>query len=364
MISPRLTENETSSTALTRPARMANWVCRLLTVSVVSISSLLRLQAWIEDIAQLVRHQVDGHHGNQQGDAGKHADPVFAGQQVLKAIGDQQTKRGFGDRQSEAEERQGRFQGNRRRHLQGGHHDQRRQAVRQQMAEHDAQRRQAERGGSFNVFLLAFHQRRTARGARVIGPLHRHQSNDDLVDAAPGQGQQDQGDQDGRERQLDIRDSHDEGFDAAACVAGKQPQRQAQRQRDDSADDADHHRNAYTVQYRRQHVAALVVGAEQVGHAAVDRCLARLQARIHHIQLGQVVGILGRDNGREYRRQHDQHQQHEPRGGNPAAKKIADKTLPGRFHRIGHWCQFHLSLCFLPGAHADRAKNTACPPPG
>ena len=34
MICPGMTENDTSSTALTMPARVANWVCKLLTPSV------------------------------------------------------------------------------------------------------------------------------------------------------------------------------------------------------------------------------------------------------------------------------------------------------------------------------------------
>ena len=58
----------------------------------------------VEHVAQLVADQVDRDDGDQQRDAGIEADPVFARQQVLVAVGDQQAERGLGDRHAEAEE--------------------------------------------------------------------------------------------------------------------------------------------------------------------------------------------------------------------------------------------------------------------
>ena len=80
---------------------------------------------------------------DQQRDAGEEADPVLAAHHVFEAVGDQQAERRLGDGQADAEEGERRLERDRVRHLHRQHHDQRRQAVRQQVVQHDARRRRA-----------------------------------------------------------------------------------------------------------------------------------------------------------------------------------------------------------------------------
>ena len=124
-------------------------------------------------------------------------------------------------------------------------------------------RRQREAARRLDVFLAPLDQRRAAHGARVVGPLHRDQRDDDLVDALAQDREQDQRDQDRRERQLDVDDAHDQRLDPAADIGRDQARPRCRwRARSPCSIDADAERDAQAVEDRRQHVAALVVGAE------------------------------------------------------------------------------------------------------
>src|SRR3546814_7180810 len=83
---------------------------------------------------------------------------LLAGEHVIIAVGDQQTERRLGDRDPDAEERQCRLQRDGMRHLHRRDHDKRRQAVGQQVAEHDASVREGEAGGGIDVLLAALDQ--------------------------------------------------------------------------------------------------------------------------------------------------------------------------------------------------------------
>ena len=81
-----------------------------------------------------------------------------------------------------------------------------------------------------------------------------------------------QRDQDRREGELHVGDAHDERVDAAAEVAGEEAERRRRAPATNSTEAMpDAERDARAVHDGRQHVAALVVGAEQV----VRRCRSR-----------------------------------------------------------------------------------------
>ena len=223
------------------------------------------------------------------------------------AVGDQEAQRRFGDRQAQSEEGQRGFQRNGRGHLHRRHDDHRRQAVRQQVPEHDPRRRQREATRRLHVFAALFHQRRAAHRARVVGPLDRDERGDHLARALPQHRDQDQRDEDCRERELDVDDAHHQRLKLPADVGSREAHREPDDQRADRADHADHERNAQPVEDCRQHVAALVVRAEPEA-SAIGRGRPGRQPAVHDVELRQVVWILRRDDRREDRREHDQRQ--------------------------------------------------------
>ena len=179
-----------------------------------------------------------------------------------------------------------------------------------------------------HVFLVLLDQRRAAHGARVGGPVRqadRDDQHDDrrlLVilrrDQAARDAEHEKRDQDRRKRELDIGDAHDERIGAAADIAGHQAERDADRDREHHRGKADQQRHARAEKDRREHVAALIVGAEQEHAAGHGARLARLGEAVHQVERGGIEGILRRDPRREDRgEQQDQNDSRSP-GSRPA----------------------------------------------
>jgi hypothetical protein len=101
----------------------------------------------------------------------------------------------------------------------------------------------------------------------------QHRERDQLMQLArhrrPRHAVDQQRDQDGGERQLHVGDAHDERIDAPARVARDQPQHDADQHRQQHRGQADQERHAGAVQDGRVQVAALAVGAQQVGRQAI-----------------------------------------------------------------------------------------------
>src|SRR5262245_37955717 len=108
---PRSSETSTPSTAAITPPPGKKWALSSPTSSTaVSVLLLLGFEARVQQVAQPVADQVDGKDRQQQQQTRIDADPVLSGQDVLVAVGDQKPERRFGDRHSDAEERQRRLQ--------------------------------------------------------------------------------------------------------------------------------------------------------------------------------------------------------------------------------------------------------------
>ena len=273
------------------------------------------------------------------------------------------------------------------RHLHGGHDDQRRQAVGQQVAQHLARPRQAQHARGLHVLLVALHQCAGPHGARIQRPLDGHERDDHLVQALAEDGQQDQRQQDGGKGQLQVDDAHHQRINPAAEVGGHQPQHQAQGQGRHGAEGAHPKRGAQAVKNAREHVASLVVRAEQEA-APGGRGLARRQLGIQDVQLRQVVGVLRRNPGRQQRQRHHRQQQHQAGQRRARARVLAPQaprralgafelhvrdgahgaTLrAGRGEKISRERPGALTLQPLaghPSARAGPARCRAGPPPG
>ncbi len=110
----------------------------------------------------------------------------------------------------------------------------------------------------------------------------QHEQRDVAVRVARQHGAGDavdqQRDQDRRERELHVGDAHDEGVELAARVAGDEAQRDAEHDRERDRQQPDQERDAGTEHDRGEHVAPLVVGAEQVAGLRAGRATPAARA--------------------------------------------------------------------------------------
>jgi hypothetical protein len=98
-------------------------------------------------------------------------------------------------------------------------------------------------------------------------------------------------------------DAHDRRVEPAAEIAGDEPERHPDRQRNDDREHPDADRDPHAIEDRREDVAALIVGPERELGVAV-RPPRRRQVGIHDADGAQVERAVRRDERGEQRRQH------------------------------------------------------------
>ncbi|GCC47961.1 hypothetical protein chiPu_0031914, partial [Chiloscyllium punctatum] len=200
-------------------------------------------------------------------------DPPFAGEQIVVADPDQGAERGHGVGHAGAEERQRRLGDDREREVDGGDDEDRAHRIRQHVPQHDFLRRQADQLRRRHIILVLLDHHRSAHGAGILHPEAEADRDDQHAERAHlvepvaeqrlGDAINQQCDQDRRKGELHVGDPHDHAVDHAAEIAGDQPEGDAERAGEDHAGQADRKRDAQAVEDRREHVAALLVGAEQ-----------------------------------------------------------------------------------------------------
>jgi len=79
---------------------------------------------------------------------------------------------------------------------------------------------------------------------------------------------------------------------------------------------ADAEARAQAVEDRREHVAALIIGAEPVGHPRC-RALAGRETPVEQVELGEIVRVLRRHEGRAQGKEEDRRKDEEPGHRNP-----------------------------------------------
>ena len=190
------------------------------------------------------------------------------------------------------------------------------------MLEHDAHRCHADDARRLHILLVALHERRTAHGACVLHPAGESDRDDqdaerERIVSVWKQGPADTGDQkrnqDRGKRKHHVAHPHDEGVDVPTRVARQQAQTDADQQRQHHRGKTDEQRNSRPVHQRRQHVAALFVGAQCVlgGSAFHPR---RRQHRVCQVQRLQIERVVRSDQLRtgsaEDAHQRDQRGEH------------------------------------------------------
>ena len=175
------------------------------------------------------------------------------------------------------------------------------------------ERSDADDARGVDVILVLLDHRRAAHGARVLHPVgnadreDQHEQRDRAVRVArqhrAGHAVDQQRDQDGRKRKLNVGDAHDEGVELAADVSGDQSQAHAQHHREQHRREADEQRDPRAEHDRRQQVAALIVGAEQIFRPRRRPCRAEAPAHPSGSASPDRTDCAARPTARRARRQ-------------------------------------------------------------
>src|SRR4051812_46665352 len=137
--SPASTSSETSSIAVTQPLSTRNWTVRLRMARSGAIKSIASLQARVEHVAKRIAEQVQAQCGEADGDAGKqHHPPGLCG--IVAALGDDVAPTGDRRLDTDAKKAKRRFRQHRIGKDECEMHQQRAEAIRQDMPHHDPQR--------------------------------------------------------------------------------------------------------------------------------------------------------------------------------------------------------------------------------
>ena len=175
------------------------------------------------------------------------------------------------------------------------------------------------RGG--DVVALLDGQDLAADDAGILRDGDQSDGHDGLVDALAERRHEGDGEQDRGHSEHDVHAAHDEGVDGAALVAGDGAERHADGERDGDGQQADGQRDLGAHEDAAEHVAALLVAAEDVRGAGLGERLREVLR----------VGVVGQD-GREQRRddgddgeQRDERQAHH--GGLVVGQRVPD-VLP------------------------------------
>ncbi len=142
-----------------------------------------------------------------------------------------------------------------------------------------------------------------------------------------------EGDQDGGKRQLDVGDAHDQRIDGPADIAADQPEGHAEDEGEDDRAEADEDRDPRTIENGRQHVATLCVGPERVGpFAAFDP--GRGQRGVEQVESAQVERVVRRQPRRADRTEdRDRGKDRRDDGHRRAPEAVHDVAVPGAMQR-------------------------------
>ena len=142
------------------------------------------------------------------------------------------------------------------------------------------------------------------------------------------------------QRQHDVDDTHDDVINDAAEVTGNQAEYNAHDQRQHNNETADQQRQARAVHQTRQHVAAHVIGTQQVRQATAILPRRRREQRIAEL----VRRIIRCEEVRKHRNQDHDYDIHQPYHRAFIALEVVPEFLQRR-HR--NRCSDHFILSDL-----------------
>ena len=142
-----------------------------------------------------------------------------------------------------------------------------------------------------DVFLAALDHGCTAGRARIIGPLHRHDREHDLIEARAEHCEQHQRDEKAGKCQLDVGKTHQQRILPTTEMCSQQPNCRAETKGDQRADTGNAEADPQPVEDGAINVAPLVVRPEPMMGAGGPDATGR-QLGIGNAQLGKVEWVL------------------------------------------------------------------------
>ena len=271
--------------------------------------------AGVEEVAHGVAYEVEGEHGEHDGEGGK-KDDVGRIEEVRAAIVEHGSPTWHGGRDAEPEEAHGAFGENGSGHANGGLHNDWLHDVGQDVAGKDAKVAGSESARSFDIFTLAGGEDLGADESGVADPASNDEGEDEIPEAGAeecdkGDGQQDSGKRKKRVHHDDV----DEAVNESAVVSGERADDGSEEERPGDDGDSDDHGDARAVEDAREDVSAKFVGAEEVVRGG------RLQARGEIDEGGISRGDERSESGAEDE-ERDEHEAEE-------RKRIATQNAKG-----------------------------------
>src|ERR1035437_8529872 len=270
-VSPAASSRSMPSTARTAPRWRKMWVVRFSTRSSGAVCGMSELPAFrVEAVAQPVTEQVGRHAGQHDGDA-RHGDRPPGVGDVAARVGEHQPPGDVGVLNAEAKEAERGLEDDNLTDLQRGEYQQRVEDVGQQVAAEDGQRAAAGDAGQGDIVALLERKDFAAHDAGVPGPVADDDDDGNGVQARLEDGGEHQRQRERRDRHLDVDQAHDDGIDNAAKIAGGHADQRAEAAGEHDGVEGDNERNTGAGADAAEHVAAEIVGAEQVLDAAAVR---------------------------------------------------------------------------------------------
>ena len=223
---------------------------------------------------------------------------------------DQRPERGLGGRHADTKIGERGFLDNGQRQADGADDQHRPHHIGQHVAQQDDEGIDPQDAGGGHVILLPLDHGGAAHGAGKLGPVGQADCQDQhpdgcaflLVgrDEAARHAEDQQGNQDGRKAQLHIGDAHDDGIPDAAQIAGDQAQPDPHDHGEQRGREADKQRNPRAIHNGREHIAALIVGAQNEVASGKGVGVGRREA-VHQIQGCRIERVIWSNPGGEHR---------------------------------------------------------------
>src|SRR5215470_12343760 len=217
----------------------------------------------VEGVSQAVPEKVEARHGEGDRNPGKDGDPRRRGEIALGVV-EHVTPAGERRLDPVAEEADVRLEQDGPRHAERGGHRDDAHGVGKEMAHHDAASGGAQTPRSLHELLLAERQHLASHHAGHVHPRGNADDQGHGGERRGHEGRQGQQEKDRRKRQHGVRDPEQDAVYGAAEVSGQCADESAERHSDQHGSHADRERDASGVKQPAQHVAAELVGAEQM----------------------------------------------------------------------------------------------------
>ena len=261
---------------------------------------------------------------------------------------------------AEPEEGQRRLVDDHERQLERGHHDDRGQRVRQDVAEQQAHRAVAARPGPAHELALADRQHVGADDARELHPAGDRHHQDHVEEARAEREDHAHREQDVGDGEEDVHHAHDERIGASPVEAGQEaegdPDQAGQRHRGET----DAERDPAPVEDAAQDVPPEVIGAERMLAQAALLPHGRPEALE---RASGAPGSQGRSAGRQRGAAHEE-QHRDPEHGAEAHAAPARARPTGRRAATAAGLAASLIACSARRRSADRDRCRRGPSPG